>query len=145
MQNTLISLSQAVSLKEAGLVWRANLYDFFSIPDRGLDDRVFVIADVMATLDVFRGWPVVTFHGTAEWASDYVFSHEVVWIPTEGQLRQELGALLDKEAANGLTLRQLAAEYTCEIQLYGTSYTFSGATAAAAYADALLYLLRKQI
>ena len=88
----MISLPLARELKQAGLVWSATINDFFAIPDRGMDDRIFVITDLMANLDIFRGWPVVTFHGSAEWALDYILTTEVVWLPTESQLR---GVLLE--------------------------------------------------
>ena len=88
----MISLTLAQQLKAAGLVWHTNNYDFFAIPDRELDDRVFVLADMMAYTELVQGWPVVAFHGTAEWALDYILTREVVWMPTEEQLREALEA-----------------------------------------------------
>ena len=98
----MISLSLARKLKQAGLLWQASVNDFFAIPDRGMDDRVFVIADLLANLDIFRGWPVVTFHGTAEWALDYILTAEVIWLPTESQLRQALLDMINNESQRKL-------------------------------------------
>ena len=50
----MISLKLAQQLKKAGLVWKASNHDFFAIPDRGMDERRFVIADMMANLDLLQ-------------------------------------------------------------------------------------------
>jgi hypothetical protein len=139
----MISLPLARQLKEAGLVWRAGIHDFFAIPDRDLDDRVFVITDVMAYLELFRGWPVVTFHGTVEWALDYILTSEVVWIPTEGQLRQELEDVL-RRVGEPTTLQLMLDEsdYHCQISYQGKQLTFTAATASEAYGQAVLHILQ---
>jgi hypothetical protein len=132
----------ARELKEAGLVWRAGNHDFFAIPDRDLDDRVFVITDVMAYLELLRGWPVVTFHGTAEWALDYILTTEVVWLPTEGQLRQELEEILKKENGIVLQLMWQASGYCCRMRYQGQDLDFAAPTADQAYGRALLHALK---
>jgi len=38
-------LSIARLLKDAGLQWQPELNDFFAIPDRGIDEKIFVISD----------------------------------------------------------------------------------------------------
>lgn len=137
----MISIQLAQELKAAGLVWRTSVHDFFAVPERGMDDRVFVIADMMAYTELVQGWPVVAFHGTAEWALDYIFTSEVVWLPTEEQLRE---ALLTELAAAGhvpyLSLRGGDGRFTCAVDL-GEEHHFSGATASEAYAMALLHVL----
>ncbi|MCA9935226.1 MAG: hypothetical protein H6662_10785 [Ardenticatenaceae bacterium] len=137
----MIPLTMAVELKNAGLVWKADIHDFFGIPDRGLDDRVFVISELMANLDIFRGWPVVTFHGGAEWALDYIFTTEVVWIPTESQLRQELENILLGEAELQLQLTLLNQGYRCDIVYQEHPLSFSAPTPGEAYGQALLHIL----
>ncbi len=139
----MIPLELAVKLKKAGLIWQADIHDFFGIPDRGLDERTFVISDMMANLDIFRGWPVVTFHGAAEWALDYILTTDVVWVPTESQLRQELTTFLRErgEAMMQLTLRPDG--YQCSITFQREPLTFIADTAEEAYAQALLYLLQQ--
>lgn len=138
----MIPLTLARELKEAGLVWRADLHDFFAIPDRDLDDRVFVITDVMAYLELLRGWPVVTFHGAAEWALDYILTTEVIWLPTEGQLRHQLEEMLlgEEELSLRLILRP-QRDYRCEFNFQGHDMYFDGDTAEIAYAQALLHIL----
>jgi hypothetical protein len=139
----MISIGLALELKSAGLVWRTTNYDFFAIPDRGFDDRVFVLADMMAYTELVQGWPVVAFHGTAEWALDYILTSEVVWVPTEEQLREILVLQLDRES-EPLTLSLRADGYHCSINFRGERLTYSAATAGEAYALALLHVLRSQ-
>ncbi len=136
----MLSPELAYRLKVAGLNWQPGLYDFFWIPDRALDERVFVISDMQANLELYRGLPVVTFHGVAEWALDYIMEQEVVWIPTEEQLRERLGRLADS-----LMLTQQAnGECTCTTEKEGRKYSFNGPDGSNAYGEALLFLLLQQ-
>lgn len=137
----MISLHLAIELKQAGLVWPATINDFFAIPDRGMDDRVFVITDLMANLDIFRGWPVVTFHGSAEWALDYILTAEVVWLPTESQLREALLNLLTSETLKSLQLTYDGRVYRCAVDLEGEAVQFDASTAVDAYSQVLLHFL----
>jgi hypothetical protein len=137
----MIPLRLAQDLKQSGLIWRTDVHDFFAIPDRGMDDKAFVLTDVMATVELLQGWPVVAFHGAAEWALDHIFTSEVVWLPTEAQLRD----LLDDALGEGghLTLQR-------EPDGYGLSFDFDGPqsfrapTAGEAYGAGLLHVLRAQ-
>ncbi len=140
----MISLNFARELKDAGLVWRGSINDFFVIPDRGFDDRLFVLSDMQANLDVFRGWPVVTFHGAAEWALDYILTSEVVWMPTESQLRQVLEASLLGEAEKILSLQLYQGKYRCTVYFQEKQVHFDAAKASDAYARALLFVLRQK-
>jgi hypothetical protein len=140
----MISLSHAKQLKAAGLIWQAGTNDYFAIPDRGLDDRLFVLADMQAQLDTFRGWPVVTFHGTAEWALDYILTTEVVWMPRDDQLLDLLTAQLDQEGAGGLRLEITGGTYTCSFLWHEADQQFAGASAGDAYGKALVFLLNRR-
>lgn len=87
-----ISLDLARRLKAAGLVWTPRSGDRFHIPERDLDDEVFVLSEMtIETADLPTG-RVVKFNGTTEWALDSIAEDEVVWLPHEGQLRELLGA-----------------------------------------------------
>ena len=140
----MISLSLARNLKEAGLVWQAGVNDFFAIPDRGMDDRVFVISDLLANLDIFRGWPVVTFHGSAEWALDYILTTEVVWLPREEQLRQALLGTLQGETLKSLQLDFDGQNYHCTVLSADETVLVDAPSASAAYGKALLHLLKRR-
>lgn len=132
----MLSLALAKQLKKAGLDWAPQLLDVFVVPDRGLDDTPFVLTDVMAYVELFRGSPMVTFHGTAEWALDFVLQSEALWLPSEAQLHQ----LLRGHGAS-FTLSTVPAGYRCEIARGGEKIAFDAADAADAYGAALLHLL----
>ena len=136
-----LSPELAQELKEAGLRWESELHDFFYVPD--LEDRLFVISDVMATVEVLRGWPSITFNGAVEWALDYVWTEEAIWIPTETQLRHLLADALGKDGSFQLLYAQ--GTYRCELLLAESPLVFSAETGSDAYALALLALLRQEV
>lgn len=140
----MIALPLATSLKQAGLVWRAGVNDFFAIPDRGMDDRVFVLSDLMANLEILRGWPAVTFHGTSEWALDYILTAEVVWLPREEQLREAILDTLQEELFESLQLAFTGQNYRCTLVLDGETVIADAPSAAAAYGQVLLRLLERR-
>nr|WP_237447956.1 pilus assembly protein CpaE [Nocardioides flavescens] len=79
-------------MQAAGLRWDPAPGDAFAVPDRDLDEQVFVLSDmVIQTVDVPDGPPVLAFNGTTEWALDSLEAHEAVWLPREDQLRAVLG------------------------------------------------------
>jgi hypothetical protein len=138
----MISLPLALALKNAGLIWRTSTHDFFAVPERGMDDKVFVLADMMAYTELVQGWPVVSFHGTAEWALDYILTAEVVWLPTEEQLRNELIQQLgSNEADYPVSLICRVGECRLSILVEGETLEFSAPTAGEAYGRAVLHLL----
>ncbi len=143
----MIPLALAVELKQAGLVWRTSTHDFFAVPDRGLDDRVFVLADMVAYTELVQGWPAVAFQGTAEWALDYIFTDEIVWMPTEEQLRDALQDNLHGHSGTTPTLLlsyEAGDGYHCHIGFRGQTLTFDAPTAGEAYAHALLHVLAQR-
>jgi hypothetical protein len=138
----MISLETARRLKAAGLEWQPRLNDFFAIPDRGMDDRVFVLADLLATLELLEGKQVVAFQGASEWALDNLVLEEVVWMPREDQLRLYLESALIETGRPELRLAAGLGGYTCTILIDGEAVSFAGRPAEEAYAAALLYLLQ---
>jgi hypothetical protein len=136
----MLSFATARKLKAAGLAWTPRWRDFFAIPDRSMDDRVFVISDMSVDIELLKGQSIVTFNGTSEWAMDYEIMSEVVWMPTEEQLRQQV----EQRLANGSPAFKLIHApdgYRCEIQLEGRPLAFRDADASEAYAETLLYIL----
>lgn len=144
----MISLETAQALKNAGLTWRPQLHDFFAIPERGFDDRIFVLSDMTVAIEVLNGYPAITFNGAVEWSLDFIYQFDVVWLPREEQLQR---LLMDH-----LAQRQPAAEphFTLEIQPANCRLSlpaangrpapspFEAAKAAETYAQALLFLLQ---
>ena len=87
-----ISLELAVALRTAGVRWHPRPGDSFVVPDREMDEQVFVLSDmVIQTVEVPDGPPILAFNGTTEWALDSLEAAEAVWLPREDQLRALLG------------------------------------------------------
>jgi hypothetical protein len=140
----MISLETARKLKQAGLVWKPALFDFFAIPDRDLDDRVFVIADMPVMIENLFGAQVVSFQGASEWALDSLVTSELVWLPSETQLRQCLQESLLAAGNSGLRLTANLAGYSCEFKGKAGRMSFRASQACEAYALALLNILEKR-
>jgi len=140
----MIPLTLATELKEAGLKWLPDINDFFAIPDSDMDDRIFVMSDMMTSPTTLKGWPTITFHGTSEWAMDYILMEEVVWMPTEEQLRQELIFMLDQSEEKTELRLELGenGRYTTTISFHNTPHTFTAPTPSETYAKALLHILK---
>jgi hypothetical protein len=138
----MLSLSIAQQIKEAGLSWTPALHDFFAIPDRGFDDEVFVISNMFSNVEWLRGHLAVTFQGSVEWALDHIMVAELVWLPTEAQLREELEKRLVGEQHPELRLISTPDGYTCEIRFRNQRLRFGAFGASEAYAAALLHVLR---
>ena len=141
----MISQALAVQLKEAGLVWPTAVHDFFAIPDRDLDGRIFVLSEMMVTMELLRGWPAVVFHGTSEWAMDYLLTHEAVWLPTESQVRAKLEAELAVRNGRFHQLLRLPEGYQCVVSLAGEPLAFTAVSPSEAYGLTLLDLLQKPL
>jgi hypothetical protein len=139
----MLSLSLARQLKEAGLEWQPALNDFFAIPDRGMDDEVFVLSDIFANVEWLRGQLAVTFHGAVEWALDHVLVTEVLWLPSETQLREELQRRLAEAGTSEVHLVSTREGCMCEFRLEGQQRRFEAPDASEAYAAALLSMLRE--
>jgi hypothetical protein len=140
----MLHLSMARRLKAAGLGWAPALHDFFGIPDRGLDDRVFVINDMSVDVELLKGRSIVAFNGTSEWSLDYEMTTELVWLPTEAQLRETLEHRLRAELQPALSLVSALDTHQCMIRFQGQSLTFDATDASEAYAAALLHILEQE-
>ena len=140
----MISLDLSRQLKQAGLVWKPVLHDFFAIPDRGFDNMRFVISDLHANIEQLLGSQVVAFQGASEWALDYLVTSEAVWMPTETQLRQILQAHLASEPQPAVRLACEPALCRCTIQFKNQSFSFEHPGADQAYAQALLHILSEE-
>ncbi|HRC76859.1 MAG TPA: hypothetical protein PLO33_14370, partial [Kouleothrix sp.] len=105
----------AQQLKDAGLVWEPAERDLFVMPEHNLDGQIFVVSALPALVQNFGGQQTITFHGSIEWALDYVVLSEAVWLPTESQLRERLAAAIGPDAP--LRLERLAAGYRLQLAL----------------------------
>ena len=136
----MISLESARKLKRAGLTWNPILYDFFGIPDRDLDEHVFVISDVQATIETIFRQQVVSFQGASEWALDSLIKSEAVWLPREDQLRDILEILLLKTSHPGIKVTIGIDGYRINIVFQDQKIEFSDKDASEAYAKAVLFI-----
>jgi hypothetical protein len=129
-----IGVQLAQRLKQAGLVWKPGPGDRFAIPDRDLDEEVFVLSNMTIEVHTMPEGRVIGFNGTTEWALDDVELDEALWLPREDQLRELLGGTFR-------VLQRQTSGYAVEVDLLGETRTFDGETAEEAYAGALLHLL----
>ena len=139
----MISIALARQLRSAGLKWTPSKNDFFVVPDRGLDDHIFVIGEMIVGMEKLDGQPVFSFQGASEWALDYVMTGEALWLPTEAQVRRELEKELRHEPERLIQLTVMADRYRCEIRHHGQPLTFEAREAAEAYGAALIYVLSR--
>jgi hypothetical protein len=129
-----ISFDLARRLKQAGLAWSPQDGDRFFIPDRDLDDRTFAISEMVVTVRIVPDGRQIAFNGAVEWALDAIMQREVIWLPTEPQLRTLLGT-----SFVGLGMGD--GGYRCEAHVGGRVQGFVAAGAADAYGLAVLAAL----
>ena len=79
-------------LHDAGLAWSPSNGDRFWLPERDLDETVFLVSDMVVEVRDLPAGRVLAFNGTTEWALDDVEEHEAVWLPRLDQLLGVLGA-----------------------------------------------------
>ena len=131
----MIGVQVAQQLKESGLVWKPAPGDRFAIPDRDLDDQIFVLSNMTIEVYTVPDGRVIGFNGTTEWAMDDVEIDEALWLPRENQLRELLGGTFRSLRRSG------DAGYDVEMSLLGEDRVFTAPTPEEAYAAALLHLL----
>jgi hypothetical protein len=132
-----IGIELARRLRGAGLGWTPSPGDRFILPDRDMDDDVFVVSDMVVELHQEAGGrQVMGFNGTTEWALDSIRQDEVLWLPREDQLRELIGERF-------VRLERVAGGYTVEVTTDGTARTTTAADVESAYAEALLPLLSR--
>jgi hypothetical protein len=81
----------ALELARRGLPWKPASGDRFYVPDRDLDDEVFVVSGMSIEVSDLPSGTEMRFNGTVEWALDSIAQTEVVWLPREEQMREALG------------------------------------------------------
>ncbi|HTY71122.1 MAG TPA: pilus assembly protein CpaE [Actinomycetes bacterium] len=124
----------AASLRAAGLRWSPARGDRFVLPDRGMDEEVFVLSDMTVEVHDFPTGREIGFNGVTEWALDSVEQDQALWLPYEGQLRDLLGGLFRR-------LERLDGSWVVTYTLLGEQRRTEGAHPEEAYALALLDVL----
>jgi hypothetical protein len=129
-----IGLELAQRLKTAGIRWEPAPGDHFHLPDRDLDETVFVVSNmVVEVLELPSRQRYFAFNGTTEWALDSIEQEEVVWLPREDQLRRLLGRSF-------VGLEVIPGGFAVTINREGRDERHVDLTAEAAYARAVLSL-----
>lgn len=130
----MITLDLARRLRAAGLDWEPTSGDRFIVPDREMDEDVFVISDMTVEVHDFPTGRVIGFNGTVEWALDSIAQREVVWLPRESQLRERLGDAF-------VALEAVPPGAVVEIETGSGRQRHADSDPERAYARALLALL----
>jgi hypothetical protein len=131
----MIGLALAQGLRAAGLAWNPLPGDRFVVPDRGMDEEVFVISNMVVEVQDVPTGQIIGFNGTTEWALDSLEHGQVVWMPREEQLRELLGDRFHR-------LETVTGGFAVVIDLDGEHREVDG-DAESAYARALLAVLTK--
>ena len=131
----MISLVLARRLRDAGVRWDPRPGDRFTIPDRDLDDEVFVVSSMVIDVHDVPDGRIIRFNGTVEWALDTIAQDAVVWLPDESQLRTLAGA-----AFVALEREPTGSDYRVVADVSGRRVERTAAEPADAYALVLLHL-----
>ncbi len=134
-----MDLRLALALRDAGVGWTPRVGDRFAVPDRDLDDEVFVLSDMVVELRDTPSGDVLAFNGTTEWALDSLEADAAVWLPREDQLRELLGdALVSLERLDG---GDAPAGWVVTVGVAGARERHVEVSVEAAYARAVLAVL----
>ena len=133
----MITRELAVELARRGLPWRPASGDRFHVPDRDLDDEVFVVSGMSVEVSELPFGSEVRFNGTVEWALDSVTVEQALWLPHEHQLRAALGSAFRRLEL----VPPDRARVTVEID--DAALDFEDDEASAAYGRALLHVLTR--
>jgi hypothetical protein len=130
----MISVGLARRLRDAGLRWDPAPGDRFVVADRDMDDEVFTLSDMTVDVHKHATGAIIGFNGTVEWALDSVEAQDTIWLPSETQLRERLGA----------TFRRLSREpagWRVDLEVAGRAAQAVHSDPAEAYGLALLHLI----
>jgi hypothetical protein len=130
----MISLDLARRLQRAGVAWVPGDGDRFIVPDRDLDDALFVVSHMVVESDDSPTGRVLKFNGTTEWALDIVQAAEALWLPREDQLRLLLGR-------HFVALAATPGGYVVVVDHDGREQRHEDVDVECAYARAVLSLL----
>ncbi len=132
----MVSVDLARSLRTAGLSWEPATGDWFVVDAEELLEDRLVLSTLTVDVHRFSTGTVLGFNGTTEWALDSVPVSDTLWLPTEDQLRDRLGAAFT-------SLDRTDGGWRVELSVEGAGISFTSPAAADAYGRALLHLLTR--
>ena len=130
----MISKELARKLRDAGLEWVPAEGDRFWIPDRDMEEFIFLVSDMVVEVRRIAQKRRIMFNGAVEWALDSIVQSEATWLPSEAQLRDRLGRTFNN-------LRRGDNGFICTVAIEGDRREYEAADPADAYALALLDIL----
>jgi hypothetical protein len=130
----MISTELARALRDSGLVWHPVSGDAFRIDRIEAEADVFYLSDMTIETHQLPTGTELGFNGTTEWALDSVDIEDALWLPSENQLRDELGQAF-------VALARTDAGFRVTADVAGERMEFKADSAEDAYARALLALL----
>lgn len=129
----MIGIELARALHAAGVRWDPLPGDRFVIPDRHMDDDIFVVSTMVVDVHDLPDGRIVRFNGTVEWALDTIEQSATLWLPTETQLRDLLGGTFQQ-------LDRRDGRFSVHLRIAERDIVIEGADAEDAYGRALLHL-----
>lgn len=130
----MISTELARALRDSGLEWHPAVGDAFRIDRIEADADVFYLSDMTVEAHELRTGTELGFNGTTEWALDSVSIEDALWMPSEAQLRELLGAAF-------VSLEKADAGFRVTARIVNAPGDFTAHVAEDAYARALIALL----
>jgi hypothetical protein len=130
----MISTELARALHDSGLEWHPAVGDAFRIDRIEVDAEVFYLSDMTVEAHELPTGIQLGFNGTTEWALDSVAIEDALWLPSESQLRELLGAAFVGLEYDGVVFRVRA-------RIAADPREFGAEVAEDAYARALLTIL----
>ena len=135
----MIALELARALRTAGLRWKPESGDRFTLLEAEAAGDVFTVSEMTVEAHVYPSGTVLGFNGTTEWALDSVALEDAVWLPREDQLRRLLGGTFRALRTEGPD--EVEPHFEVDAVFRGEPRTFAAATAADAYGEAVLALV----
>jgi hypothetical protein len=131
----MITVQLARELRDAGVRWTPASGDRFVVADRDMDDEVFTVSEMTIGVQHVENGEVLAFAGTTERPLDSISLRTALWLPSESQLRELLGASF-------VALRREDDAWIVEFRLAGTAHAVTDPDPSAAYGRAVLALVR---
>lgn len=133
----MLTAELAGELLSVGMLWTPRPGDRFVVPVGEMSGEVFYISEMTIEVHSRPGGRVLGFNGTTEWALDSLALNDVVWLPREEQLRDELGERF-------VSLTRTPEGWSVLTIVAGAPRSFDDEDSEVAYAQAVLATLREE-
>lgn len=131
----MLSVESARALVRSGLFWEPKPGDRFVVEVDELAGEVFWVSQMTIAVQHTPTGRILGFNGVTEWALDNVALDQALWLPSECQLREQLGD-------HFVSLTRSGDRFSVAMLHHGLIVHFEAGDSEDAYAAALLALLR---